>query len=158
MPTSIQNPQFTLGGSVLADHNIDIVAASLTMKQGDLFYKASATGRLTAAAAAGANVAASVTISSMAIYAIDTALDIDTEIHTHPCKPRGRAIMSLCNDDAVAPWLDSYRGKEYEIRRCTTTGFYAVNINATTNTKVRVVSPIKNTVNDACALVEVEFL
>lgn len=156
MPTLITNPQFTVGKSILAENAWDKASASLTFAQGDIFRLSS--GQIVQAASAGNNLAATTTLRSMAKYTEPTALAAAADVCTHPLNKGDRVIMSLCNDDAVAAWSESYRGGSYEIRRITITGLYAININANTNTKVKILSCIQNTENDLCALVEAEVL
>lgn len=131
------------------------IAASTTIGENDILIFSDSSGYVAQAAAAGNNIAAAGANVRLCIphELVDVAKTAGTGVRVRQVTGETLLILPLSNDDAAAAWSAAYRGKRYELRRCTTTGYYTVNINATTNAKVEIVDVVEETKNDTCAYV-----
>lgn len=159
MPSALTR-EMTVSAGGKTDIRPRPVAATQTIKLGDILIASDSNGRVTQAASAGNNVAAAAANVRLAIAAQDAAsLAADTEIAVQFVGNGNKMLrMPLLNDDTPLAWSNAYLNKQYEIRRVTTTGEYGVNTNATTNVKVEVVGVDESTASDTYCYVWVRPL
>lgn len=131
------------------------VAASQTIKRGDVVVASDSNGRVAQAVAAGNNVGAAGANNRLAVFAsADIASSVvDTSVEVEFVAERSVLRMPLCSGDSAQAWSIAYLNKRYEIRRKATSGEYVVDVSATTNPKVEVLGVDEATKSDAAPFV-----
>lgn len=107
-------------------------------KRGDL-VTIDSNGRLDQAVAAGNNVGASTKLAFLKT-ALASGDAQGTACEAEKFDDDVLLELPVTNDDTAIATTNAMVGKQYELRRTTTTGYYVVNSNATTNVKVEVVA------------------
>ncbi len=154
MPQSVTR-EMTVTRLCSTEKRVRPVAASQTIKRGDIVIASDSNGRVAQAVAAGNNIGAAGANNRLAVFASAdvSSTVVDTAVEAEFVAERSVLRMPLCSGDSAQAWSIAYLNKRYEIRRKSTSGEYVVDISANTNSKVEVIGVDEATKNDTAPFV-----
>ena len=128
------------------------LASTTTIGVNDILIYSDGTSQVVQAASSGNNVGAAGANLRLCLAheVVEVTKSAGTLVKVRQVTPETLLVIPLSSGDTAATWNANYFGKRYELRRCTTTGYYTVDVSQTTNAKVEVVGYIVETKNDTC--------